>query len=81
MKTLKIILILATTSLLVQSCRKGSWLSNIQGEGSTVTETRTATNFNSINLNCDGDVQYVQDSVYFLQISAQKIFWLLWKPK
>lgn len=72
MKTLKLILILATTGILVQSCTKGGGIWAIQGEGSTITETRTAKDFSSISLNCEGDIQYVQDSVYLVQISAQK---------
>ena len=71
MKTIKLILLIATVSILSQACRKGSiW--GIYGKGAKVTQTRSLTGYSSINLNCDGNISYVQDSVYKLEITAQE---------
>lgn len=72
MKSLKwmipVVLILA---LHFTSCEKHIF-NSIKGKGATVTETRNLTGFNKISLDIDADVTYTQDSVYFVEISAQQ---------
>ncbi|MNJ84786.1 hypothetical protein D3C87_22460 [compost metagenome] len=72
MKSLKLIipavLILAVS---FTSCKKHLF-NSIKGKGGTVTETRDLSGFNKISLSIDADVNYVQDSVYFVEISAQQ---------
>lgn len=72
MKSLKlmipVVLILAAS---FTSCKKNLF-NSIKGKGATVTEVRDLTGFNKISLSIDGDVNYVQDSVYFVEISAQQ---------
>nr|WP_294860080.1 head GIN domain-containing protein [uncultured Fluviicola sp.] len=53
------------------SCKKNLF-NSIKGKGETVTETRNVSGFNKISLSIDGDVNYVQDSIYFVEISAQQ---------
>lgn len=53
------------------SCKKNPF-NSIKGKGETVTETRNLSGFNKISLSIDGDVNYVQDTVYFVEISAQQ---------
>lgn len=43
----------------------------IKGKGSDVTETRPLINFNKIKLGMDAEVTYVQDSVYYVELTAQ----------
>ncbi len=72
MKSLKLmipaVLILAVS---ITSCKKHLF-NSIRGKGATVTETRNISGFNKISLSIDGDVIYVQDSVYFVEITAQQ---------
>jgi hypothetical protein len=71
MKSIKLIIMLAITGTLFQSCRKGSmW--GIRGDGSNTTETKNLTGFNAINLVIDADVAYTQDSIYKVEITGQK---------
>jgi hypothetical protein len=53
------------------SCKK-TLFNSVKGKGATVTEIRDLSGFNKISLSIDGDVNYVQDSVYFVEISAQQ---------
>ncbi|WP_300664457.1 head GIN domain-containing protein [Fluviicola sp.] len=53
------------------SCKKHLF-NSIKGKGDTVTETRDLSGFNKISLSIDADLHYVQDSVYFVEISAQQ---------
>jgi len=70
MKSFKFILAVSIISIFIQSCRKGI-LWGITGKGSNITEVRAASGYNSIQLSIDADVSYTQDSVYYLEISAQ----------
>lgn len=71
MKNFKIATTLVLLILLVTSCRKGSmW--GIHGKGPNKTETRKHENFQSIDLRCDGNVTYQQDSVFKVEITAQE---------
>lgn len=63
-----VILILAGS---FTSCKKHLF-NSIKGKGETVTETRDLSGFNKISLDIDADVYYTQDSVYFVEISAQQ---------
>lgn len=62
------ILILA---LSFTSCKKHLF-NSIKGKGETVTETRNLSGFDKISLAIDADVLYTQDSVYYVEISAQQ---------
>lgn len=72
MKSVKLmipVLLILVTSF--TSCKKHLF-NSIKGKGETVTETRNLSGFNKISLSIDGDLSYVQDSVYFVEISAQQ---------
>ncbi|MNV34669.1 hypothetical protein D3C71_1260960 [compost metagenome] len=77
MKSLKlkipIVLTLVAIGIAVSftSCKKHLF-NSIKGKGETVTETRNLSGFNKISLSINADVIYVQDSVYFVEISAQQ---------
>jgi Putative auto-transporter adhesin, head GIN domain len=61
-----IIIILSFTS-----CEKGPvW--GIKGQGQYVTETRNVTDFSKIELCISGEIKYVQDSSYYVEVSAQQ---------
>ena len=62
------ILLFATT---FTSCKKHLF-NSIKGKGPTVTETRDLSGFNKISLAIDANVNYIQDSVYYVEISAQQ---------
>lgn len=72
MKSLKLIipgiLLLAVS---FTSCKKHLF-NSIKGKGATVTETRELSGFNKISLDIDADIYYTQDSVYYVEISAQQ---------
>ena len=72
MKNLKwmipVILVLAVS---ITSCKKHLF-NSIKGKGATVTETRNLSGFDKISLSINADVTYTQDSVYFVEISAQQ---------
>ena len=55
----------------ISSCHKDHPL-GIWGKGSNVTETRNITGFRGLDLAMNADVYYVQDSVYRVEVSAQK---------
>jgi len=65
---LPMVLILAAS---FTSCKKHLF-NSIKGKGETVTETRTLSGFNKISLDIDADIYYTQDSVYFVELSAQQ---------
>lgn len=53
------------------SCKKNLF-NSVKGKGATVTETRDLSGFDKISLSINADVTYTQDSVYFVEISAQQ---------
>lgn len=53
------------------ACNK-SIFGSIKGKGPNVTEIRSITGFNKIRLDIDADITYIQDSNYFVEISAQE---------
>ncbi|WP_343631365.1 head GIN domain-containing protein [Fluviicola sp.] len=53
------------------SCKKQVF-NSIKGKGQTVTEIRDLSGFNKISLDIDAHVFYTQDSVYYVEISAQQ---------
>lgn len=71
MKSFKLILTVSIISIFIHGCKKGV-LWGITGKGSNVTEVRSASGYSSIQLSIDADVSYTQDSVYYLEISAQQ---------
>lgn len=64
------ILPLALLILSITACEKVLF-GSVKGKGNNVTEIRPLTNFNKIKLSMDADITYVQDSVYYVEISAQ----------
>lgn len=71
MKTSKLILILALVISVIPACRKGGpW--GIKGKGENITETRSVSGFDEIDLSIDADIYYTQDSVYKVEITAQQ---------
>lgn len=72
MKTTRLILVSALAiAVSFTSCKKHIF-NSIKGKGGTVTEVRALTGFNKISLDIDADITYTQDSVYFVEISAQQ---------
>lgn len=72
MKSLKCMLpAILLLAMSFTSCKKNLF-NSIKGKGEIVTETRNLSGFNKISLSIDGDVNYVQDTVYFVEISAQQ---------
>jgi hypothetical protein len=75
MKSLKLmippVLIAIGIAVSFTSCKKNLF-NSVKGKGATVTETRDLSGFNKISLSIDGDVNYMQDSIYFVEISAQQ---------
>lgn len=71
MKSIKLILSLILVVTALTSCKKHIF-NSIKGKGGTVTEIRNVTGFNKISLSINADVSYVQDSVFFVEISAQQ---------
>ena len=71
MKSIKLILSLILVVTVLTSCKKHIF-NSIKGKGGTVTEIRNVTGFNKISLSINADVSYVQDSVFFVEISAQQ---------
>ena len=69
MKSLKMILPIGLLFLAATSCNKH--FGTIKGKGETVTEIRSITNFNKIKLDMDANVVYLQDSAFYVEISAQ----------
>ncbi|ASS47912.1 MAG: hypothetical protein A3D31_01555 [Candidatus Fluviicola riflensis] len=69
MKSIKMILPIGILFLVATSCHKH--FGAIKGKGELVTEIRSITNFNKIKLDMDADVVYLQDSVFYVEISAQ----------
>lgn len=72
MKTNKCVIgFLILTAVFVQSCKKGGmW--GIKGQGENITEVRNVSDFDKIQLSTDADIEYVQDSIYKLEVNAQK---------
>lgn len=71
MKSTKLTLgLLIITALFFQACRKGSmW--GIEGKGPVEYQNREVADFNAIDLGVEGDIEYVQDSVYKVSVSGQ----------
>lgn len=70
MKTIKRVVSVAMLVLLATACNKQfGW---IKGKGPTETEIRTVTGFNKISLDMDAEVKYEQDSLYYVEVSAQE---------
>jgi len=69
MRTIKFILPALLIILSISSCRKEPF--GIWGKGNNVTEVRNVTGFTGIDLAMSATVYYHQDSVYWVEISAQ----------
>lgn len=66
-----IVALIVVIAMCLPSCQKGS-IFGIRGEGGQVTETRDLKDFNAIRLSIDANVLYTQDSVFKVEITAQK---------
>lgn len=55
----------------VTGCKKNNII-GIIGKGDSVTETREINDFDRISLSTDADVDYTQDSVYYVEVTGQK---------
>lgn len=71
MKKFSWIIAAVLLTVTVSSCKKNIF-NSIVGKGGTVTETRQVTGFNSIDLSIDANVEYTQDSIYYVEISGQE---------
>jgi len=71
MRTITIISTLTLVSLFTSSCYKRRGWTAIQGRGDVVTEKRYLKNADRIQLSIDANVEYKQDSAYFLEVTAQ----------
>ena len=70
MKFLKSLLVLTVFTLLLSSCyRRHNY--PVRGSGENVSEVRSAKGFDRICLSTDADVEFISDSVYFLELSGQ----------
>lgn len=71
MRTINYAAILGLVMAFSVSCRKhGTW--GVRGQGSNETEARVISGFNGINLKTDAEVNYVFDSVYKVEVDAQR---------
>jgi len=62
------------------SCRKGSmW--GIKGQGNNIAEVRDINGFSGINSSIDADISYINDSVYKVEVIAQKNILLVLETK
>lgn len=61
-----------TASVLVFSACQKRNIIGIVGKGEAVTETRTISDFDRIKLSCDADIDYTQDSLYYVEVRGQK---------
>ena len=71
MKSLKWMIPMVLLLTAFTSCKKHIF-NSIKGKGATVTEIRDLSGFNKISLDIDADVYYTQDSIYYVEISAQQ---------
>jgi hypothetical protein len=71
MKIVKTILPITLLFIVLTGCGK-KLFGSIVGKGDNVIEIRELTGFNKIKMAMDGDVIYVQDSAYYVEISAQQ---------
>lgn len=70
MNTFRFIFLLSIISLMSTSCyRRNGW--GVRGTGSDVTENRPLYGFDRIHLSTDAEVEYVQDSLYFFEVTGQ----------
>jgi len=70
MKTIKILSLFLVLSFLMTSCYKNNgW--GVRGKGEVVSEVRPVTGCDRLNLSIDADVDYKQDSIYYLEVFAQ----------
>ena len=70
MKMIKTALLVSAIAAASVSCQKEN-IFGIKGKGNLVTVQRNVTDFDKIDLNIDADLEFVQDSVYYLEIQAQ----------
>ena len=69
MKTLKIALIIATSSLVLVGCKKGGVFC-YSPKGEVITETRNVSSFTEIDLATDADIYVTQSDVYSVSVTA-----------
>lgn len=69
MKSVSISLALLLSLFFFPSCRKG--FLGVTGRGNVVEESRHVSGYNGIDLRCNATIDYVQDSVFSISLSAQ----------
>lgn len=62
--------VLFSSLITLQSCEKKNII-GITGKGGNKTETRAVSGFDRISLSTDADVNYTQDSIYFVEVTGQ----------
>lgn len=60
------------TALVIASALSATSCSKVRGEGPVITEQRTAGRFSKISSGISGDIYYTPDSVYHIEVQAQK---------
>ncbi len=71
MRIISYAVIVVFVAILSFSCRKeGTWA--VRGQGSNETESREVMGFDGIKLCTDAEVYYVKDSIYKVEVDAQK---------
>ncbi len=71
MKKKQFLSIVTGFALLLSACYKEEF-GFVKGKGENVTEIRTVSEFDEIDLAMDADVEYIQDTIYQVEISAQE---------
>jgi hypothetical protein len=70
MKTINLHYLILLFAITLSSCyKREGW--GVRGHGDTVTEKRQLKDADRIHLFTEADVEYRQDSIYFLEVSAQ----------
>jgi hypothetical protein len=70
MRPVKFLMSVIIIAFFTTSCdRREMW--GVKGKGESVSETRTETGFERIDLSIDADIYYTQDSIYKIEVIAQ----------
>ncbi|MCE3296243.1 MAG: hypothetical protein K0R65_1957 [Crocinitomicaceae bacterium] len=70
MKMIKTAFLISAIAVASVSCQKEKFF-GVKGKGNIVSEQRSIDGFDKINLGIDAELEFVQDSVFYLEIQAQ----------
>lgn len=70
MKTIKLMFALSILTVSFTACKKEK-IFGIKGEGDVESQVRQVSGFDKIELDIDAEVEYYQDSVYYVEVQAQ----------